>query len=383
MKRATTIGSTLLAACVACVSLEAAAFADNFATSRTFIEVRSGHTLSGILAAQGLSGNALMRALMPVDEAWRLEQLQPGQRLDLLRDHEGRLLEIALRVGGEHTFRFARTDDGFALQREKIAYQRHTASVQGTIVTSLYNAARDAGLSNRVILTLAGVFEWDLDLARDLRVGDRFSVIHEELYLDGRKVRDGEILAAELVSRGRRIRAVRYEDPSGHVAYYTPEGRSVQKAFLRAPIEFARVSSGFSRARHHPVLHTIRAHGGTDYAVATGTPIRATGDGRVVRIDLDGGYGNTVVLAHGGQYTTMYAHMLRFAKGLRAGTRVKQGQVIGYVGQSGVATGPHLHYEFRVRGVPQDPLTVPLPRGVPLPHEYRDEFIAQTQQLTL
>ncbi len=346
------------------------------------VSVRPGSTLSGILARHGFGAGQVLALLGSGDEAWRLERLRPGQTLEIHRDRAGRLVELALRLDAEHTWRYTRDGDGFGAHLESAELERRIATASATVDSSLYVAARRAGLSHAVILSLAGVFEWDVDLARDLRRGDRFSVIYEELYLDGRKVRDGHVLAAELTNRGRTWRAVRYTDPKGRAAYYTPGGESAQKAFLRSPVEFARVSSRFSRARRHPVLNTIRAHRGVDYAADPGTPVRATADGRIVSAGRNGGYGNTVVLAHGGQYSTLYAHLSRFARGVRAGGRVRQGQVIGYVGSTGLATGPHLHYEFRVRGVHRDALTVELPKGRPVPAEYRPHFLQVTSRLS-
>ena len=186
------------------------------------------------------------------------------------------------------------------------------------------------------------------------------------------------MLAAEFVNRGRQIRAVRYQREDGFAQYFSPEGMSMRKAFLRTPVKFARISSRFSLSRRHPVLHKFRAHKGVDYAAARGTPVRASGNGRVIFSGRKGGYGKTLVLQHGSAYTTLYAHLNGFAKGVRKGRRVEQGQIIGYVGSTGLATGPHLHYEFRVRGVHRDPLKVKLPKAAPIPDEYREDFLAQT-----
>ena len=342
--------------------------------------VRAGQTLSAILRAHGYGASELMRLLDSGEEAWRLGHLKPGHRLELV-GLDGRLEQLTLQVDVERAYRFTRAERGFEVEPQAIPVERRRVAAEGVIGVSLFNAARRAGLSNGVILSLAGVFEWDVDLRFDLRKGDRFAVVYEELYRDGKKLSDGAILAAELVSGGRTLRAVRYQDPDGQVGYYTPEGASVQKAFLRSPVEFARVSSGFSHGRRHPVLHSIRAHRGVDYAAAPGTPIRATADGTVRFAGRKGGFGKTVILAHGGQHTTLYAHLLRFARGVRPGARVKQGQVIGQVGSSGLATGPHVHYEFRVQGVHKDSRTVRLPEGESIPERQRADFLAQTTRL--
>ncbi|HKJ77578.1 MAG TPA: peptidoglycan DD-metalloendopeptidase family protein, partial [Gammaproteobacteria bacterium] len=252
--------------------------------------------------------------------------------------------------------------------------ESRTAHATGTIETSLFEAGREAGLSDRTIMELAYIFGWDVDFALDIRAGDRFTILYEEQFLDGEKLRNGPILAAEFINRGRVVRAVRFTDPSGHTDYYSPEGRSMRKAFLRSPVDFRRISSRFQRERFHPVLGKKRPHRGVDYAANVGTPIKASGDGKIVFRGWKGGYGRAVILRHGGRYTTLYGHMSRFRGGLRTGSRVKQGQVIGYVGASGLATGPHLHYEFRVNGVHRDPLKVELPKAEPIRKAYRDDF---------
>ena len=216
-------------------------------------------------------------------------------------------------------------------------------------------------------MELADVFGYDIDFALDLRDGDRFSVVYDQLYKDGERLRDGDIIAAEFVNQGRVHRAVRYVDSDGNATYYTPEGESLRKAFIRTPVDFVRISSGFNLGRMHPILNVIRAHKGVDYAASTGTPVRATGDGKVDFVGVKSGYGNVVMLKHGSQYQTVYGHLSRFRPGLSTGARVRQGQVIGYVGKTGLATAPHLHYEFRINGVHKNPITVALPRANPLP----------------
>jgi murein DD-endopeptidase MepM/ murein hydrolase activator NlpD len=234
---------------------------------------------------------------------------------------------------------------------------------------------------DKLIIELADIFGYDIDFVQDIRVGDRYTVIYDDLYKDGKKLRAGDILAAEFVNQGQSLRAVRYTDPQGNSGYYAAGGQSLRKAFLRTPVDVFRISSNFSRARFHPVLNRFRAHLGTDYAAPVGTPIKATGDGRVTFIGWKGGYGRAVVLKHGSSYETLYGHMSRFRQGLGYGSRVQQGQVIGYVGSSGLATGPHLHYEFRINGVHRDPRKVVLPRASALPRQYVEHFRASSAPL--
>jgi murein DD-endopeptidase MepM/ murein hydrolase activator NlpD len=251
--------------------------------------------------------------------------------------------------------------DGFRVAERALELDTRTTMKAGVIRSSLFAAADAAGVPDAVAVQLADVFGGDIDFHRDLRKGDRFAVVYEMLTHAGRPVRAGRVLAAEFVNQGRTYRAVRYDG-----GYYTPEGGNLRKTFLRAPLEFSRVSSGFGK-RLHPLFRTWRAHEGVDYAAPTGTKVRATGDGIVEFVGDKGGYGKLVVLRHGGSYSTAYAHLSRFAPGLRRGARVAQGDTLGHVGQTGWATGPHLHYEFRVGGVPRNPRTIALPAGQPVP----------------
>ena len=263
-----------------------------------------------------------------------------------------------------------------------LLHTRPTQTVQtqaaGVINSSLYMSAQQAGLSDRLILELAEMFGWDIDFTQDLQPGDRFAVIYNELTLDGEKVRDGDILAAEFVNKGKVLRAVRYTDPDGRVAVYKPDGSSMRKAFSRNPLPVTRITSRFNPNRLHPIFKTVRPHRGVDYGAATGTPVQATGDGQVTFAGRQGGYGNVVIVDHGRGNRTLYAHLSRFAPKMRVGQRVNQGQIIGYVGSTGWATGPHLHYEFQVNGQTKDPLTVALPNAQPLPDTYRRHFLTQT-----
>ncbi|EQD47261.1 peptidase M23B [mine drainage metagenome] len=245
--------------------------------------------------------------------------------------------------------------------------ERWTRVAHGVINDSLFDAGSRAGMSNAMVLELAKVFGYDIDFAQDLRAGDSFSVIYDNVYRDGEYLRPGNIIAAEFVNRGRRYTAFRYTQPDGNVTYYSEDGRPMRKSFLRTPVDFTRISSRFSVARLHPVLGRMRAHKGVDYAAPMGTPIYAAGDGVVQFKGWENGYGNFVLIRHNRDISTAYGHMSRFASSLRKGERVRQGQVIGYVGMTGLATGPHLHYEFRVDGTQRDPLTVTLPKPDPLP----------------
>jgi murein DD-endopeptidase MepM/ murein hydrolase activator NlpD len=262
---------------------------------------------------------------------------------------------------------------GFKVEIIELHVESRLVGAHGIIERSLFEASQDVGISDNVTMNMAGIFQWDIDFIQDVRIGDEFTVMYEELWREGVKLKDGEIVAAEFINQGTSFRAARYINDNGVSGYFTPEGRSVRKAFIRAPVDFTRISSNFNPNRRHPMLNTIRAHRGVDYAAPTGTPIKAAGDGRVTFRSVRNGYGNAIILQHGGNITTLYAHMSQFAQP-RIGTRVRQGQTIGFVGMSGLATGPHLHYEYRVNGVHRNPRTVTLPPADPVPTDYRESF---------
>ncbi|MEQ1440689.1 peptidoglycan DD-metalloendopeptidase family protein [Fontimonas sp. SYSU GA230001] len=349
------------------------------ASEWTTLTVAPGQSLSQIFESQGLGYSEAIAVTQLSRDAARLKSLRAGERLSLRVSPENRLQELRLELDETNTLQIRRNADD-QLEAITIAaeLEARRTQVSGVIENSLFLDGQRAGLSNRLLMQMAELFGYDIDFALDLRVGDHFAVVYEGLYKNGEKIRDGDIVAAEFVNRGRSLRAVRYVDADGNIAYYTPEGESLRKAFTRTPVDFARVSSGFNLRRMHPILNTIRAHKGVDYAAATGTPIKATGDGTVEFIGVKGGYGRVIVLKHGASYTTLYAHMSRYRSDLRVGSRVRQGQVIGYVGASGLATAPHLHYEFRVNGVHKDPQRVALPRATPLPKAIAMRWRADT-----
>ncbi len=251
----------------------------------------------------------------------------------------------------------------------------------GQITSSLFKAGTQANLSDKLIMEFAHIFSWDIDFALDLRVGDQFKVVYEENYIGGNKIEDGNILAAEFTNNGKIFQAVRYNINHGLSQFYESNGDSLNKEFRRSPVQFARISSKFSPNRKHPVLKVSRPHLGVDYVASRGTPILATGDGKVNFIGIKGGYGRTIILTHGDKYTTLYAHMSRYRKDIKPGERVKQGDIIGYIGSSGLATGPHLHYEFRVNGIHHNPLTINLPKGKALDKKFFAAFKSRMQNL--
>lgn len=302
-----------------------------------------------------------------------LDALRPGDEITLM--HRGGALESLTRQLNEsQTLSVQRADDGFEATIIENPVEVEIVRTRVRIDTSLFEAATASGVSDQTALAVATIFGWDVDFVLDIREGDEFTAVYEKITQDGAYVRDGAVLAAEFVNAGRVFRAVRYQMPDGRAEYFTPEGRSVHRAFLRAPVDFTRVSSRFNPRRRHPILNRIRAHNGVDYAAPTGTPIRAAGDGRIHFRGVRGGYGRCIVIEHGGNISTLYGHMSRFARTATPGQRVKQGEVIGYVGQTGLASGPHLHYEYRLNGVHRNPQTVPLPAAKPIAPELREAF---------
>jgi murein DD-endopeptidase MepM/ murein hydrolase activator NlpD len=310
----------------------------------------------------------------------QLDKLQPGELLRLM--HRGNeLVGLERKLSDSETLKITRDANGFSSDVLENPLEIHTRTASATIQSSLFQAAADAQLDDRVAFDLAEIFQYDIDFVLDIQAGDRFTVVYEEIFQDGQPLRTGKILAAKFTNEGREYRAVRYVDAQGNADYFTPDGRSLRKAFIRAPVQFSRISSRFNPSRRHPVLNTIRAHKGVDYAAPVGTPVRAAGDGRVRFIGRQGGYGNVIELEHGSGVVTVYGHLSRFASKLRRGQHVDLGQVIAYVGMTGLATGPHLHYEYRVRGIHKNPQTVPLPDAQPIGAAEQERFMASTAEL--
>jgi murein DD-endopeptidase MepM/ murein hydrolase activator NlpD len=309
-----------------------------------------------------------------------LDRLRPGESLHLTH-RDATLFGFERRLNEKETLKVSRDASGLKADVLQNALDMRPRTVHGVIASSLFEAVEAAGAHDQTAQALADIFGWDVDFVLEVRPGDAFVVTYDEVWRDGTYLHDGPIEAAEFVNHGRRFRAVRYTDPDGGAHYYTPDGRSVQKAFLRAPVEFTRVSSRFNSARLHPILNTIRAHKGIDYAAPIGTPVRAAGDGRILFAGVMGGYGNVVEIEHSSSITTVYGHLSRFASGTHAGAHVQQGAVIAYVGMTGLATGPHLHYEYRVNGVFRNPETVVLPAAAPIDERWRADFLARSAPL--
>ncbi|MEN8108204.1 MAG: peptidoglycan DD-metalloendopeptidase family protein [Pseudomonadota bacterium] len=345
------------------------------------VTVKSGDSLAVIFSRLDIPALQLHKIMTAGGAAHNLKKILPGQTLRLLTDADHNLLQFEYRIDRLSSLEIRRTDDDYEIVTSHRTPERRITNATGIINSSLFLAAQDAGLSDNLIMEVANIFGWDIDFALDIRKGDHFTLLYEEHYLDGEKIKDGNILAAEFSNNGKTYQTVRFTDASGHTDYYSLDGKSMRKQFLRTPVDFSRISSRFNLKRKHPVLNRIRAHKGVDYAAPKGTPIKTTASGRIIHRGKKGGYGNAIIIQHGSKYSTLYAHMSKYRGGLKKGSRVRQGQVIGYIGSSGLATGPHLHYELRVNGVHRDPLRVKLPGAKPLDRKYMTDFKSKANNL--
>ena len=350
------------------------------------VTIRSGDNLSALFSAQKLSASVVYQVTRTPEFGKTLTHILPGQSLEFRINAQGELTQFRYIKSKLESIFFSKTDEGYQAELVTLSPQVKTAFASGTIESSLFTASQRAGLSENLTMELAGIFGWDIDFVLDIRSGDSFTVLFEENYLDDEKLNDGDILAASFTNQGHTYTAIRYTDSKGDTDYYSPDGKSMKKAFLRSPVDFTRISSRFNPNRLHPVFKTKRPHRGVDYAAPMNTPIKAAGDGRIQFSGWQNGFGNVVYIQHPNNVVTVYAHANKLA-GLKKGQRVRQGQVIAYVGKTGWATGPHLHYEFRVNGQHRNPMTVKLPDAAPIAKGEMVEFkkvsermIAQLEQ---
>ena len=346
--------------------------------------VEPGENISIIFADMGLRASDLATILIADQQRARsLQTVRPGDKLVFRVGDDTRILQFDYYFTSTRYIRYSRRDGStrFDSQEGSIAHDSIRRFQQGTIYNSLYVDALASGMSASQVMELAQIFAYDIDFAYQLRPGDSFRVLYEQIYRNGEAIDAGPILLAEFDLGGETLTAIRYVDPNGSSAYFTPEGKAMKTRFLRVPMEFARISSGFSLARKHPILHTIRRHTGVDYVADYGSEIFSVGNGTISRFGTMGGYGRTVIVDHGDGYSTLYAHLSRYARGLKQGMRVRQQQVIGYLGSSGLATGPHLHYEFRRNNKHLDPQKVKLPRASKLSSEQLPQFLQMAAEL--
>jgi murein DD-endopeptidase MepM/ murein hydrolase activator NlpD len=329
----------------------------------TSYSVKKGDNLAKIFDRAGLTPQETYYVSKAGDAAKQLLKMRPGDKLNLLIDEQGRLVSLQYKISSTQTLYIKKDQEGFTSSLDNKNLDTRFNYAQGEITSNFWHAALKAGMSEKQIMDLAGIFGWDIDFALELRQGDTFNVVFEEHFSEGEFVESGKIVAAEFTNHGETFTAILHEDGN----YYTPEGRSMRKSFLRAPVNFKYISSSFKKSRFHPVQKRWKAHRGVDYAADTGTPVMAAGDGKVIRAAYDKYNGHHVFIQHGEKYVTKYLHFTKRA--VKRGQSVKQGEVIGYVGATGLAAGPHLHYEFLVDGVHRNPRTVSLPKAQPIAKE--------------
>lgn len=346
------------------------------------VTVRDGDSLAEIFTRLGLSQEQLQNILTLKQVSDLLTNLKPGQRLEFLIDSDHSMKQLTYAVNPIQDLQIIRGADGF-----KVIINQHEPEIQlktiaGTITSSFAKDAAKAHLHPKQIKEFMQIFTNDINFSRDVKKGARFSIVYENFYADKEKIGSGDIVAAELINQGKTYQAIRYIDENGHYDYYAPNGQSLQRAFIRAPVNYHRISSFFSLSRLDPVSGLFaRPHKGVDFAAPKGTPIRAAGNGKIIFVGTKNGYGNTVIIQHGTKYKTLYGHMDHFAIGIYKGMDIQEGQLIGYVGATGRVTGPHLHYEFLVDNAPYNPLTVVLPRAKAIAVAYRQKFVAKAKQL--
>lgn len=345
------------------------------------VSIKSRDNLAKIFARNNLPAKEVEAIRKSGVDAHVLKKLQPGKKITLVVNNN-RLQELSYPINSTDTLVVTRNGQKFRSMTKTRPLEVRQGVAKFTIRGgSLLAAARKAGLSNKRIAQLATIFKPNTDINKASHSGDKLSVIFQDYYLDGKKIKDGEIIAAEFMTATNTFQAIRYTDPKGNSGYYSPDGSSLDKRFLTAPVKFTKITSLFNPRRWHPILHRFRHHKGVDYAAPYGTPIKSVGNGTIALLGRKGGYGNTIIIKHDGSYSTLYGHMSKYAEGLHTGSSVKQGQIIGYVGSSGLATGPHLHFEFRVNGVHRNPLTVALPNGKAITKAYRNKFKAEAKKL--
>jgi murein DD-endopeptidase MepM/ murein hydrolase activator NlpD len=345
------------------------------------LTVSKGDTLSTLFSKAGLSSNDLHDAVNSSKDAKRFSRLNIGQVLEFDLSPNGQLKRLQSQLSELESISLDKTAQGYAFKREMIKPDVRTTYTRGTINNSLSQSGQRAGLSHSLTMEMANVFGYDIDFSEDIRQGDEFELVYEQKVINHKVIGNGSILSARFINRGKTFTAIRYTNKQGVSSYYTADGNSMRKAFIRSPVDFARISSGFSMGRRHPILNKMRAHKGIDYAAPRGTPIKAAGDGRVTLAGRQGGYGNVVTIQHNNSYKTLYAHMQGFAKGVKTGARVKQGQVIGYIGTTGLSTGPHLHYEFQVKGTHVNPLSIKTAMADPINKAEKARFLQQSKPL--
>ena len=344
-------------------------------------KVKSGDSLSKVLSNKGISAQDIYKVSLADKKQRTLLQMRPGQILNFTTNEaSGELTRLTLILNRLDSVTFERNDNEFSRTDTSRTPEIVQTYKEAEINNSLFVDGLRSGIEQSLLIELANIFGWDIDFALDIRKGDSLSILYEEKFLDGEKIGHGNIIAAQFINNGRTYQAIRYKTGKG-ANYYTPDGLAMRKAFIRTPVDFTRISSKFNPNRLHPIFKTSRPHRGVDYAAASGTPVKAAGDGKISFAGKQNGYGNVVIIDHGRGYQTLYAHLRGFARGTKRGVRVQQGKIIAYVGQTGWATGPHLHYEFRINGTHKNPITVRLPNDEPMPKNDLKKYLPYAKQV--
>lgn len=347
------------------------------------VEVKSGDSLSKVLSPEGISAQDIYKVSLADKKQKTLLQMRPGQTINFTKNETtGELTQLTLILNRLDSVTFERDNDKFNRTETSKTPEIVQAYKEAEINNSLFVDGLKAGIDQPLLIELANIFGWDIDFALDIRKGDSLSILYEENFLDGEKIGHGNIIAAQFINNGRTYQAIRFKTEKG-ASYYTPDGLAMRKAFIRTPVDFTRISSKFNPNRLHPIFKTSRPHRGVDYAAASGTPVKAAGDGKISFAGKQNGYGNVVIIDHGKGYQTLYAHLKGFARGTKRGARVQQGKIIAYVGQTGWATGPHLHYEFRINGTHKNPVTVKLPNDDPMPKNDLKKYLPYAKQVVV
>ncbi len=342
-------------------------------------QVRQDDTLLTLFRRMNIRDEDAIKFLMLSPDAHALNtQLIPGHTVETKTNAQGKLLYLEYELDAENILVAGLTSGGYVVATKKLLLESQQVLKSAVIRDTLFGATDDAGIPDQIAIQIAEILSSEIDFYQDLRSGDRFHVIYEAFYNAGEMMKTGNVLAVEFVNNGTTYQAIHFGDASGKYAYYTPEGKSLHKTFLRSPLEYTRISSSFSAGRYHPILQRMKAHRGVDMAAPTGTRVKASGDGKVAFMGKKGGYGNVVILNHPNGISTVYGHLSRFSDAIRKGDTVNQGDIIGYVGMTGLATGPHLHYEFLVNGNHRDPMKVALPQSVPINDNFKSEFNAHS-----
>jgi murein DD-endopeptidase MepM/ murein hydrolase activator NlpD len=345
--------------------------------------IQRGDTISSLLDRLNVNDEDISGFLQSAKNSQSLRQLVPGKIVRAQTGENGELLALQYISSSDSMLKVEKQGESFQASDVTVPLEARTQMKSAQIKSSLFGATDAANIPDHVAMQLADIFSSDIDFHRDLQKGDKFTVVYESFYNKGELIKTGRVLAAEFVNSGKSYRAIYFQDKEGRGGYYTPEGKNLRKAFLRSPLEFSRITSGFTTARFHPVLKEWRAHKGIDYGAPIGTRVKATADGVVEFVGKQGGYGNLVLIKHQGQYSTAYGHLSAFAKGLRKGSKVSQGDIIGHVGMTGLATGPHLHYEFKIAGVQRNPLSIAMPTAFPIAAQYKADFNKLTANLAV